>query len=276
MPSMLSRARSAFKLAALLAVALLASACQMTVYSDLSQQDANVMVATLIRNGVPASRTALEGGKFAVEVDEADMPRAVEILEREGLPRQAFANLGEVFAREGLLSSPTEERARLVYATSQELSATISQIDGVLSARIHVVLPEEQRAGRSQGGGSASVFIRHKPEVDMAALTPHVKLLVTNSIANLAYDEVSVITVAAQDASADAAPAFERAAGLWVVREDAGRARILVFGLAGLALIALMGHLAWVWAWANGKLPARRSSAARARVSGLEGEREVA
>ncbi len=272
---MIPRPPRGAKLAAIALCALVLSACQVTLYNGLSQQDANVMVATLIREGVPAARASGAEGKFQVLVDEADMPRAVEILEREGLPKPEFTNLGKMFAREGLLSSPTEERARLVYGISQELSATISEIDGVLSARIHVVLPEEGRVGRDRSQGSASVFIRHKPDVDMAALTPHIKLLVTKSIANLAYDEVSVISVAAKEDPAASGPQFERAAGLWVAREDAGRAKLLVYGLAALALIALAGHLAWAWAWTSGRLPSGRGAAPR-RASGSEGEREVA
>jgi type III secretion protein J len=238
----------------LIGLFLVLSGCQVVLYSDLSQQSANVMVATLIRNGVPATREPLEEGMFAVMVEEDDMPRAVEILEREGLPRQEFTSLGQIFAKEGLLSSPTEEKARLVYGISQELSQTISQIDGVLSARIHVVLPEDGPTGRNKSKGSASVFIRHKPDIDLEALTPHIKLLVTKSIANLEYDEVSVINVAARDDYQETGPMLERTLGLWVVREDAPRAKMLFYGLGLTAFFAVIGHIGWLWVWSTGHL----------------------
>lgn len=225
------------------------------------------MVAALIQAGVPAERIAGADGAFAVAIDEADMPRAMAALEREGLPAKSFETLGEVFRKEGLLSSPTEERARLVYATSQELSRTISEIDGVLSARIHVVLPEDAGRGQTASGGSASVFIRHKADADIEALMPDIKMLVTRSIANLAYDQVSVIHVAAPAVEAAAAlPALDRAFGIWVLDADAGRLRALLAGLIGVLALSLAGHGAWLWAWRRGRLGA---DAGGARPDGI-------
>jgi type III secretion protein J len=49
--------------------------------------------------------------------------------------------MGKVFKREGFVSSPLEERARLVHAMSQEIANTINNIDGVVTARVHLVVP---------------------------------------------------------------------------------------------------------------------------------------
>ena len=49
----------------------------------------------------------------------------------------------------------------LIYALSEELSRTVSEIDGVISARVHVVLPENDPLRRDLVPSSASVFIRH-------------------------------------------------------------------------------------------------------------------
>ncbi len=263
-------ARLATRLALAFSLAGVLSACQMSLYEGLEQQEANQMVAALISAGVPAERIAGENGAFAVAIDEADMPRAMAALEREGLPSRSFETLGEVFKKEGLLSSPTEERARLVYATSQELSRTINEIDGVLSARIHVVLPEDSGRGQTASSGSASVFVRHKADADIEALMPDIKMLVTRSIANLAYDQVSVIRVAAPATEAGAAmPSLDRAFGVWVLDADAGRLRLMLAALVGLLALALAGHGAWLWAWRQGRLEGRGDSVGAPRLEAV-------
>ena len=64
-------------------------------------------------------------------------------MHNNGFPRGQFTTIGEVFKKSGMVSSPTEDRIRFMYALSQSLSETISQIDGVVTARVHIVLPEE-------------------------------------------------------------------------------------------------------------------------------------
>ena len=43
----------------------------------------------------------------------------MQILKAQGLPREDFDSLGKVFKREGFVSTPVEERARLMHALSQ-------------------------------------------------------------------------------------------------------------------------------------------------------------
>ena len=92
--------------------------------------------------------------------------RAVRTLEAAGLPRVARATLGDTFRKEGVISTPLEERARYIYALSQELETTLSNIDGVIVARVHVVLPERVAPGEPVQPASASVFIKHDPRLD--------------------------------------------------------------------------------------------------------------
>ncbi|WP_246799198.1 hypothetical protein [Rhizobium leguminosarum] len=122
--------------------ALVLSGCQEDLYTNLAEREANSMVATLQRSGIPASRLLQQDGRMKVVVDHDRFAEAVTVLDDAGLPNQAFASIGEVFKREGLVASPTQDRAGMLYALSEELSRTISEIDGVLSARIHIVLPD--------------------------------------------------------------------------------------------------------------------------------------
>jgi type III secretion protein J len=195
--------RPAFAIPARFALAVLcaltAASCKSDLYTNLDERHANEIVATLRQHGIPADRTVGKGNHVSVAVDESRFAEAVTVLKDNGLPREEFATLGDVFKRDGLISSPVQERAQMIYALSQELSKTVSEIDGVLSARVHLVLPENDPLRQQLIPSSASVFIRHHASTPMIDLVPQVKMLVANGVAGLSYDKVSVILVAVAD-----------------------------------------------------------------------------
>jgi type III secretion protein J len=183
-----------------LALALLLAACgDQTLYAKLDERQANDMVSTLRLAGVPASKRAKEDG-FEVLTAEADFARAVQILKAQGLPREDFDSLGKVFKREGFVSTPVEERARLMHALSQELSHTLTSIDGVLQARVSLVVPERHPLSDKVQPSSASVMIKHRPGFNVEALLPKVRALVVNSVEGLPYESVSVVAFVAEPA----------------------------------------------------------------------------
>lgn len=177
---------------------LVLTGCKSDLYTDLDQRQANEIVATLLQHGIAADRSFAKGDKVSVAVDSGRFADAITILKDNGLPRQQFATLGEVFKRDGLVSSPVQERAQMIYALSQELSRTVSDIDGVLSARVHLVLPENDPLRQQLVPSSASVFIRYRANMRMDDLVPQIKLLVANGVAGLSYEKVSVILVPVQ------------------------------------------------------------------------------
>jgi type III secretion protein J len=246
------RRSSLVRLFALVLFAVGLAGCNVELYTDLDQKQANEIIATLFRQGIPAERVALKGGKFTVNVDESRFAEAVHILNENGLPRQQFATMGEVFKKDSLVSSPVQERAQMIYALSQELARTVSDIDGVLSSRVHLVLPENDPLRQQLVPSSASVFIRHQANAPLSDLVPQVKMLVANGVAGLSYDKVSVVLVPVEarekpvtDAASD--PGYSNFMGLWLHRESLGRAAWIFYGLLGLVLIlgAGLGILLW-------------------------------
>ena len=177
----------------LLAVLLLLSGCKVALYSKLSETEAMEIMALLMRHGIDAGRIVAKDGSNTLEVDKDRLADAVDLLRSKQLPRQKFATMGEVFQQQGLIASPTEERARFIYALSQELSHTLSQIDGVLSARVHVVLPHNDPLRQEVEPAAAAVFLRHDVATAVDEILPQVKLLVANSIQGLSYDKVTVV-----------------------------------------------------------------------------------
>jgi type III secretion protein J len=186
------------RLAVAITGALMLAGCESELYTNLDQRQANEIVATLLQHGIAAERTFGKDDRVSVSVDSSRFADAVTILNDNGLPKQKFATLGDVFKRDGLVSSPVQESAQMIYALSQELSRTVSDIDGVLTARVLLVLPENDPLSEKVVPSSASVFIRYRSDLPIEHLVPQIKMLVANGVAGLSYDKVSVILVPVQ------------------------------------------------------------------------------
>ena len=161
---------------------------------ELSEQDANEVIGELLSNGIYAEKQTEKEG-VSVIISRDDMAYAVSILKSAGLPNKNQVTLGEVFKKEGVISTPLEERARYIYALSQELEYTLSQIDHVIVARVHVVLPERVAPGQPIQPSSAAVFIKHHPDLDPDIIKPRVYSMVSSSIpglTNVNRDKISV------------------------------------------------------------------------------------
>lgn len=141
----------------------------------------------------------------------------------------------------------------MVYALGEELSRTISDIDGVLTARVHIVMPDNDPLSRDTVPSAASVFVAYKPGTDVGGLVPQIKMLVANGVAGLSYDKVSVVMRAAAGEAPGAAaaepPPLREVGGFWVFEGDARALQLVLAGAAGMAAV-LLGLLTWVaWRW---------------------------
>lgn len=232
-------------LALALVLALVGCGRKVELMASMPEPEANEVLAALQNAAIPAEKIPGKEGMVGVSVDAAQVGRAVDLLREKGLPRERFAGMGQVFKKEGLISSPLEERARYLYALSQELGATLSQIDGVVVARVHVVLPERGSSGDPSIPSSAAVFIKHQDGYNLDVVQPQVRRLVTNSIPGLTPDKVSIVLVSAQSGRGKSAPAPAVAA------QDSASNGALVTALAALlvAALGLAGFLGWKYWW---------------------------
>lgn len=188
------RIRIFFTTALAIVAAMLLTGCgsETTLHSQLDERQANLVIATLLDAGIPCHKIAGDENLWNVIIDEKDFARAVNLLEKQGLPRRSYQGIAEVFKKTGMVSSPSEERIRFMDALAQDLSRTIAGIDGVVDARVHIVLPENDPFAKNALPSSAAVAIRSRWDANVEDLIPQIKNLVINAIEGLQFDKTSV------------------------------------------------------------------------------------
>lgn len=191
-------ARVIMKALAVSVLLCLLTGCKIELYSQLDEQQGNEMLALLLDNGISSKKVQEKDNMISLHVDEKKISLAVEILRRNGFPKHQFSAIKDMFGADKLIYTPFEDRARYNYGLSQEIAETLSQVDGVMAVRVHLVLPEEKRHNEPNEPSSAAVFVKHNPTFDFNAYIPEIKTIVANGISGMSYDDVSVALFPAQ------------------------------------------------------------------------------
>ncbi len=274
--------RGATLLLAALSLLLMLGGCSRQLLGSLDELTANQLVSTLRREGVNADKSPAGEKSWKVTVPDDQFADAVQIMERHNLPSQTFQGLGEVFKKESLVSTPTEERARLIHAMSQELERSLMEIDGVLVARVHPVILAADPLNPKRRTATASVLIKYRAGTDINGRESMVRSLVAAGIEGLSYDDVRVVMVPADTATAPPAPVASPAAGRPAAAAPQGAAAAKpwlaqVPPLYGGILAALLAVLILSYAWARWRRQSRPAEDLRGRwadtMGSLAGQR---
>jgi type III secretion protein J len=227
------------RLVPLLLLCLFLGACRVELYHNLSESTANELLSALLERGIVAEKVNQGKNGFNVEVDEADQLRALGILRDLGLPKPEYDGLGTVFRKESMMSSPVEEKARLAYALSQEIASSCARLDGVVDARVHVVLSERDITSGAVTPASAAVMLRYAPDTPVSQYVQQIQNMVVQSVPDVAAERVSVLLFPVLgDVTRPGRPAVSSVFGIKMLKGSEGTAwmaGVLVF-LAGLAL----------------------------------------
>lgn len=221
-------------LSVILGLSLFLTGCDVELFSELDEKNANDVLLVLKKNGISASKTRVDQGKWQIAVHRDSVEYALATVSNHGLPRTQFVSLGDVFSGDGLVSTPAEERQRYAFAVSQELSYTLMQIDGVVVARVHPVIPLQDPLSDYVAKPSAAVFIKHLHNVDLAAMVPSIKSLVAQSIEGLEPANVSLTFSAASPV-----PTESQVQSLPVETARVERSSLMLGGLLALLVITL-------------------------------------
>lgn len=222
------------------------SACKTELYSNLTEHEANEILAALLPMNIPAEKTAGAENTWVVTVNKSNFSRSIEILKENGIPKDRFVSMGDVFKKEGLVSSPTEDRIRFIYALSQKISEMINQIDGVLVARTNIVIPQNDPFTDKFTPASASIFIKYKQGSDVQTMVPQIKRLVVNSVEGLDYEKVTVALFPSQSAFVQNEPNYVNIFGMIDISKDSLIPFWLIFGFLILFSVGVCGFSAYI------------------------------
>jgi type III secretion protein J len=241
------------------------------IQHGLDERQANQILLTLDQAGLSADKLKDEGGReatFKVRVARADAAHAWRVLKAHELPRDRPKGLLEVFGQPSLIPTATQERALHLTALCGELARTLETIDGVLTARVHVTLPEDNplREGAERTRPTAAVLIKARPGA--AVGEDEVRRLVAGSVDGLDPAKVSVVITAAATPPPAAAAGDLAALGPFRVAR-ASHGALLTTLLAMLGAILLLAALLVVTALRAGR--AARAATLAAEPTGEQG-----
>jgi type III secretion protein J len=240
--------------------------CAVPVAAGLEESDANRVVVALDHAGIDASKEADPGveGRFRVTVPRDDASRALSTMADEQLPRSKSRGLLEAADRGQLVPSQAAEHAQLVAGLSGELERTLSNVEGVLAARVHLNLPA--RDGLRDGPipkATSSVLVEHRGSTPPLTIES-VQRLVAGGAPGLAPADVAVVFIAHPARPAGARPDVAHVGPIAVARSSMTTLKV---ALASLVLVVLV--LAGATLGLYAKL-------ARLRRERAEGERAAA
>lgn len=179
------------------AAAVAAAGCQTAVLHGLSEQDSAQVIAALQEQGIMASKEvdSAEAGTWKVLVPRRDASRVWSVLQDYRLPSARARRFQDVFGKSKLLTGPLEEKALYLEALQGEIAHTLESVSGVVSARVHVAIPETDLSGQATSEVKASVMLEYHP--DPSGRPPlredEVRGVVANGVNDLKPASVSVV-----------------------------------------------------------------------------------
>jgi flagellar M-ring protein FliF len=160
------------------------------LYGNLGQQDAAQIAQALDSSGIEYK---LDGTTGAITVPADRVHDARLKLAGQGLP-EGDGGFAVMSKEPGFGVSQFMEGARYQHALETELARTISNLQAVEGARVHLALPRQSAFVRDRRAPSASVFLQLKPgrRLESEQVTA-IANLVASSIPELESDQVTVV-----------------------------------------------------------------------------------
>jgi len=180
-----------------LLVGLLLLGCSVPVATDLDESEANRVTVALQQSGISAQKTvdSQNRDRFGVLVSRDDASFALAVLAAHSLPKPPTVGVLEALGGQTLVPTESAERARLLVGTAGELERSLTAIDGVVDARVHLSVASREAFidDTKPAPPKASVLLRYQGQAP-AITIDQVKVLVAGAVPDLVPERVSVVS----------------------------------------------------------------------------------
>lgn len=161
------------------------------LYKDLDTEDSSSVAAKLEELKI---KYEISPDGSSVMVPDKEVGRARMLLAQDGLPNGG--SLGyEIFDKQSSFGTTSfVQNINQVRALEGELGRTISALDPIKSARVHLVLPQRELFSRETHAASASVFLHLKgsSQLDKEQIAG-IQSLIASAVPDLKAKNVSII-----------------------------------------------------------------------------------
>jgi type III secretion protein J len=235
----------------------------------LSEVDANQIVLALDRAAIAATKSKASGAadsRYEVDVAATDGVRALRVLEAQRLPQRAQPGVEALYDDRGLLTTPSEERARAAAATAGELARSLERMPGVRTARVHLALTEpattldpgaDEHALSRTRASKAAVLIQRR--LGAAAIPEQpMRDLIAAAVTDLDPNQITIVQVT-PDAQEPSVARWARVGPFTVARDSAPGLRAVLAAALALDLVMAFGLVALVRRWRHATRELARS-----------------
>jgi flagellar M-ring protein FliF len=157
------------------------------LFSGLESRDASAVTAKL--DGMAVKYDVKEGGTILVPADQVTklrMALAQDNLPAAGVGYEIF-DKSDAFGTTAFVQNINHQRA-----LEGELARSMQTIEGIMVARVHLVIPEHQIFARDDQQPSASVVLKTAGRMDRGQVRA-VQHLVAAAVAGLSADRVAIV-----------------------------------------------------------------------------------
>lgn len=188
-------------LAMLFGISAVTSPNYQSLYRNLSPATATAIETTLTGSGFNAIMS--EDGA-SVLVPASDMARARMVLAETGIPIEGDPGWELFDESTGLAMNSFMQRVNRLRAMEGELARSIQTLEGVQSARVHLVLPEREAFSRERPNPRASVIVRSvQGRTINRKQASAIRNLVASAVSELDLNRVTVLSASGEVILAD-------------------------------------------------------------------------